>query len=108
MCFGFNNYISLDVPLSHSNNAVKYDVYLDILLVGIHLCNEILIFQGNLKILIILQTLSSMLRHRYEKQFKSMLKQWPVKSLLVRIKPVAQLQINQTFGENPNPAAGQL
>ena len=44
-------------------NVVKYDVYLDILLVGS--IYKILIFQGKPEIPVILQTPSSRLRHRY-------------------------------------------
>jgi len=49
-------------------NVVKYDVYLDILLVGSIYVTKSLCFKEKHPIPIILQTLSSRLRHRYAQQ----------------------------------------
>ena len=46
-------------------NVVKYDVYLDILLVGSIYVTKSAIVQGKPEIPVILQTPSSRLRHRY-------------------------------------------
>ena len=53
---------------SKMKHVVKHDVNLNILLeCGVDLCNKICLFQAKLEVLVILQTPSSRIRHRYVK-----------------------------------------